>query len=283
MRIRVAGMIVVLTMTLSGASAAQAASSGINDYTCTPSAAHPQPLVLVHGLGARGADNWSYMAPKLRDAGYCVYYLTYGVDARTAAFPFYRPGGTRPMQESAQQLKGFVDGVLGATGAAQVSLVGHSEGTVMPRWYIERLGGAPKVKRFITLTPLWRGSNVGGVATLRDLGAASGVSSLIVNLVNGFCTACTQVIAGSSYLNDLNADGEVVPGIEFTNIVTKYDELVVPYTSGIMRDGGTNIVLQDVCPHDIAEHAAVAFDANVLQLFVNALDPANAKPVACAY
>ena len=54
------------------------------------------------------------------------------------------------------------------------------------------------------------------------------------------------------FLNDLNADGEAVPGIEHTNIVTKYDELVFPYTSGIMGDGGTNIVLQDVCPLNLA-------------------------------
>jgi hypothetical protein len=48
-----------------------------------------------------------------------------------------------------------------------------------------------------------------------------------------------------------------------------------------MRDGGTNIVIQDVCPNDISEHILVAFDPVVEQMIHNALDPANAKKVKC--
>ena len=69
------------------------------------------------------------------------------------------------MEESAGQFASFVNGVLAATGATRVDLVGHSEGTVMPRCYLERLGGAAKVKKFVALTPLWRGTSVGGTAT----------------------------------------------------------------------------------------------------------------------
>ncbi len=57
--------------------------------------------------------------------------------------------------------------------------------------------------------------------------------------------------------------------------------LVVPYTSGIMRDGGTNLVLQDVCPTDLSDHALVAFDPVVTTLILNALDPQDARPVPC--
>lgn len=48
-----------------------------------------------------------------------------------------------------------------------------------------------------------------------------------------------------------------------------------------MRDGGTNIVVQDVCPGDAFEHVAVAFDPVVAQLMLNALDPGGARPVRC--
>lgn len=48
-----------------------------------------------------------------------------------------------------------------------------------------------------------------------------------------------------------------------------------------MNDGGRNIVLQEVCPTDLSEHAAVAFDPVVAQLILNALAPAAAKPVTC--
>jgi triacylglycerol lipase len=253
---------------------------GANDFSCRPSAAHPRPVVLVHGLGATMNGNWSYHSPRLKDAGYCVFALTYGVDARTRDWP-YSPGGVVRMEQSSQGLAAFVDRVVAATGASQVDLVGHSEGTVMPRWYLERLGGRPKVGRFVALTPLWRGTNFAGAATLRDLGESFGGSEPILDLVAGFCGSCPQFARGSAYLNDLNADGEAIPGIEHTNIATRYDELVIPYTSGIMRDGGTNIVLQDVCPLDFSEHVALAFDPVVTQLVLNALDPSHATPVRC--
>ena len=278
-------MAVVAVLVLACAPAAHAAPAdppppGANDFSCQPSAAHPRPVALVHGLGATMAENWFFHSPKLKAAGYCVFALTYGVDPRVAAFGF-NVGGTIPMQQSAPQLAAFVDRVLDATGARKVDLVGHSEGTVMPRYYLERLGGASHVKRFVALTPLWRGTNLGGVAFLRDLAEPFGLAQPILDLVASFCGSCPQFVQGSNYLDDLNADGEAIPGIKHTNIPTRYDELVMPYTSGLMRDGGRNIVLQDVCPLDLSEHAALAFDPVVTQLILNALDPADAGPVKC--
>lgn len=278
----VAGVIAALM--LLGAASARAGVDdpppGANDFSCRPSSVHPRPVVLTHGLGANMRENWQYVSPALADAGYCVFALTYGVDDRTAAWP-YRPGGSIPMEESAQELEDFVDRVLAATGAAEIDIVGHSEGTVMPRYYLERLAGAAEVARFVALTPLWRGTDAAGAATLRDAGAPYGVSQPIAGGVAEFCPACVQLLRGSDYLNDLNADGEAVPGVEHTNIVTRYDELVVPYTSGFMADGGTNILLQDVCPADPSEHTALAFNPTVLQMIFNALDPGSAQPVRC--
>jgi triacylglycerol esterase/lipase EstA (alpha/beta hydrolase family) len=249
-----------------------------NTFGCKPSAAHPRPVVLLHGLGARAQDNWRTIGPALKAGGYCVFAVSYGMDPRTRLFP-YRPGGTIDARQSAPEIGAFVDRVLAATGAEEVDFVGHSEGTMTPRWYLERLGGADKVKRYVALTPLWRGTNIGQAALLRDAGGP--LSTAVVNGFNQFCAFCPQAIQGSDFLDDLNADGEATPGVEHTNIATKYDELVQPYTSGIMRDGGTNIVLQDVCPTDFSEHGAVAFDPVVVQLVRNALDPEHAAPVSC--
>jgi triacylglycerol lipase len=283
-RTAMAAAAVVLMLTGALASVARAQSDppppGANDFSCAPSAAHPRPVVLVHGLGSNMGENWGYHSPRLKAAGYCVFALTYGIDERTRSWP-RSPGGVIPMERSAPELAAFVERVLAATGASQVDLVGHSEGTVMPRYYLERLAGAAKVKHFVALTPLWRGTEMIALGTVRELAEAYGDSAPAEGLVASFCGSCPQFLRGSDYLDDLNADGEAVPGIEHTNIVTRYDLLVTPYTSGIMRDGGTNIVLQDVCPADIQDHSTLAVDPVVTQLILNALDPEHAAPVRC--
>jgi triacylglycerol esterase/lipase EstA (alpha/beta hydrolase family) len=252
---------------------------GANDYSCVPTAEHPDPVVLVHGLSANAAQNWGYVAPALADEGYCVFALTYGRKTDNPQ-PFDQPGGFIPMEESAQQLSGFIDGVLESTGAEKVDIVGHSEGSLMPNYYVKFMEGWKKVDDYVGLTPLWDGTNVAGIADLRD---ASGSSAAVFEdfVANG-CESCPQFVRGSDFLRAMSEGptGPRVEGVTYTMIMTKYDELVVPYTSGIM-DGATNIVIQDQCAADPSEHGAVAFNPLVLQDIRNALDPANAKPVDC--
>lgn len=250
---------------------------GANNFACKPSAAHPDPVVLVHGLGATMTENWAYISPKLAAQGYCVFALTYGLDPR---FPYV--GGVLPVEQSAHELAGFVDTVLADTGASKVDLVGHSEGTFMPEYWLKYLGGADKVAKYVAMTPLYQGTDVGGAAQLRDAGAQYGLAAPFLNLIDAFCGSCTEFLAGSDMVKELNADGgPEVPGIQYTTIMTDHDELVVPYTSGMLPPPATNIVIQNVCPTDLDEHALEAFDPVVLQLIENALDPANAQPVKC--
>ncbi len=283
--IRRSSLLLSLVIALLTAPAALAAPpdpspAGANDFECEPTKAHPRPVVLVHGLGATMGTNWRFHSPEIAAAGYCVFALTYGRDPRLAQQPI-SPGGVIPMEQSAPQLKQFVNKVLRRTDSRRVDLIGHSEGTVMPRYYLERLGGRRHVRRFIALTPLWRGTQLLGVDAVRDVGSAFGLSRPAIDLVASICGSCPQFIRGSDYLTDLNRDGEAIRGIKHTNIVTRYDELVIPHTSGLMRDGGTNIVIQDVCPLDFYEHGGVAVDPVVTQMFLNALDPKNERPVRC--
>jgi hypothetical protein len=78
------------------------------------------------------------------------------------------------------------------------------------------------------------------------------------------------------------AGGAAVPGVTYTTIPTEHDELVEPYTSGILHAPNvTNVVLQSVCPDDLSEHALEAFDPVVAQIILDALDPAHAAKVSC--
>jgi pimeloyl-ACP methyl ester carboxylesterase len=253
---------------------------GTNDFSCRPSAAHPNPVVLVHGLGATMSENWGYIAPLLAKRGYCVFALTYGLDPR---FPYF--GGVIPIEQSAPELGSFVAQVLSATGASKVDLVGHSEGTFMPEYWLKYLGGVRYVKRYVAMTPLYRGTQLGGFAALSQAGAPFGLSQPLLGLEAAFCGSCSEFLAGSPMVEKLNAGrgGAAVPGVRYTTIPTRYDELVVPYTSGILHAPNvTNHVLQSVCLNDLSEHAAEAFDPVVAQLVFNALDPHHARPVSCA-
>jgi triacylglycerol esterase/lipase EstA (alpha/beta hydrolase family) len=254
------------------APASAATTSGVNDWSCTPSAAHPRPVVLWHGLGSNGPTDMGADAQFLAQKGYCTYYPTYGTT-------WYGPytGGLASMRTSAAELGTFVDKVRQSAGTATVDIVGHSEGTTVPAYYLKFLGGSAKVANFVGFGSNFRGTTLGGLQTLADL---TGFRPI---LDAGGCTACNEFAPDSAFIADLNAGGVTVPGTTYTSIVTRYDEAVNPYTSGILAPAANvhDITLQDVCPTDFSGHIALAIDPNVQALIANALDPAHATPVAC--
>ncbi|MCZ4553279.1 esterase/lipase family protein [Gordonia rubripertincta] len=136
---------------------------GSNDFSCRPSMKHPNPVVLVHGTGGNRQTNWATMIPALRNEGYCVFALTYGTLPGTV-WPVSGFGGLTRMEDSAEQLASFIARVRQGTGAARVDLVGHSEGTLMPTYYLKYLGGAQYVDRYVSLAPYWKGQDQGCVS-----------------------------------------------------------------------------------------------------------------------
>jgi hypothetical protein len=153
----------------------------------------------------------------------------------------------------------------------------------MPQYWLKFLGGASKVNRYVAMTPLYAGTNLLGLGTLSTAGQFSGLPQALIGLVSGFCGSCPQFLAGSPMVQKLNEGGAAVPGVTYTTIPTRYDELVSPYTSGVLNaPNATNVILQDVCPNDISEHGMEGFDPVVAQIIFNALDPAHPKAVSCA-
>lgn len=246
---------------------------GTNDWTCKPTAAHPRPVVLVHGTGGNKATNWATYGPLLKNHGYCVFALTYGQQVGLPA-GYDLLGGYGDIRTSAAELKAFVARVRQATGAAKVDLVGHSQGTFMPEYYVKYLGGAASVRSYISLAPLWNGTGISPAGQERFFNLVFGSPYLPL------CTACTQMAAGGSFVTQLRSGGLMVPGVRYLNIMTRYDELVRPYTSG-SYPGMTNVVIQDKCASDYSEHFQIAANPNAAQVVLNYLDPAHARPIAC--
>jgi triacylglycerol lipase len=251
---------------------------GANDFSCKPDPGE-EPVVLVHGLFANQTDEWQSYSPLLANRGYCVFSLTYGTKPEVS-FPGYQPGGVKRMEESAAELGDFVEQVLAATGAGEVDIVGHSEGSLMPNYYVKYLGGASRVDDYVGITPIWHGTNPAGLASLNQLAIAFGVPPSGFALIDDLCGSCRQFLTGSEFIGKMRAGGVAAPGVTYTNLITRFDQLVIPYSSGI-EAGMRNIIVQDQCPLDLADHVSMAADPIVAQDILNALDPAHAQPVPC--
>ena len=254
---------------------------GANDWSCRPTAKHPYPVVLVPGTLENMAGNWYTLSSLLSNEGYCVFALNYGQEAgRVVGFPgALPPGATGPIAASAAELAAFVERVLAATGVAKVDIVGHSQGGMMPRFYLKFLGGGPRVHALIGLSPSNHGTSVGGLTNLLSL-LPGGPETGGLELACG--PSCEEQFVGSSFLTNLNAGGDTVAGVSYTVIETRYDEVVTPYTSAFLSGPGvTNIELQQQCALDASEHLATPFDHIALRDVLNALDPTHARAPSC--
>jgi triacylglycerol esterase/lipase EstA (alpha/beta hydrolase family) len=250
-----------------------ASPPGANDWSCKPSAAHPRPVILVHGTFADMSDSWQALSPLLHNNGYCVYAFNYGSYAGSGLLGVYATGN---IATSAEELSAFVDRVLASTGAGQADLVGHSQGGMMPRYYLRFLGGGAKVHTLVGLAPSNHGTTLNGLFTLASY--FPGADALVALL----CPACEQQSAGSSFLSHLNAGSETVPGVSYTVIESANDEVVTPYTSAFLSGPGvTNILLQDQCPLDQGEHLSMPYDHIADADVLSALDPAHPVKPAC--
>ncbi|MBY6036816.1 alpha/beta fold hydrolase [Fictibacillus nanhaiensis] len=230
---------------------------GANDSSCRPSREHPEPVVLVPGTFETMDRNFINLAPMLKEKGYCVFSLNYGYTGSVPA--------SGPIEDSAAELKTFVDNVLTLTGAQKVSIVGHSQGGMMPRYYMKFLGGADKVEDLIGLVPSNHGTE--GVAGLTEL------TSTGADLTS--CKACQQQEAGSEFLLNLNKRDETPGKSSYTVITTRNDEIVVPFTSAFLsgeKEKVTNITIQDYYPYDQIEHQNIAQDPLAFNFVFDALE-----------
>jgi hypothetical protein len=234
-----------------GAQAPGIPPPGANDFSCR-SAVHPVPVILVHGTFGDMTVSWNLFSPVLKANGYCVF-----------ALDLVRRG-MAPMDKSADKLAAFIDEVRTRTGAAKVSLVGHSQGGMLPRYVAKFRGKLDVIDDIVGLAPSSHGTTNPLAPPIGGLG----------------CPACAEQAAGSAVMQKLNAPPEAPPPISYTVVSTKYDEVVTPYKSQALNGSTvTNVVLQKKCPEDITDHVGIIYDPVALQWTLNALGrPGPADP-----
>ncbi|MCP3818466.1 alpha/beta fold hydrolase [Streptomyces sp. A3M-1-3] len=269
---------------ISATSQWDSAPAGANISTCQPSAAHPSPVILVHGTYANQNTNWVTASPLLANSGYCVYTFNYGSGPTPG--PVH---ATQHIANSIPTIKAKIDEVLASTGAAKVDLVAHSQGGLLARAYLKQHGGA-RVGNLVAISTPHHGTDL---SLGEDLVSAVGELLDLSPAPTPF-DALSDQAPGSAFLTDLNAGGETVPGVTYTNIASGNDWFMAP--SGSTTWGGTdpntafmtgasvtNIRIQDSCKLDFSDHASIHTSQNVLNHVLNALDPAHPVPVGCVF
>jgi triacylglycerol esterase/lipase EstA (alpha/beta hydrolase family) len=234
---------------------------------CEPGKRHPHPVVLVHGTFETMEQNWAILSPRLKKKGYCVFALNYG------------NRGLGRIGRSAQELDVFVDKVLAYTGAEKVSLVGHSQGGMMPRYWIKFLGGKNKVDDLVGIAPSNYGTELGEASSEDSTAEDWGIEDS--EPTTNPCYSCDQQGADSKFIKRLN-EGDDTPGPgSFTQIATENDEIIIPFRNCFLKgtERTRNLILQRYNNDLFVTHQNIYNDPTAQKLVFDALaNPGPANP-----
>jgi triacylglycerol lipase len=190
-------------------------------------------VLLVHGIFGHGTD----MDP-LRD------FLVKRCAARTREVDLTPNDGTVGVEVLAQQVDAAVEQLRKETGAARVDVVGHSMGALVLRYWLQRLGGRDKARRYVSLAGPHRGV-VAGLVTQRAAGQ--------------------EMKLGSPFLADLARDPDPFGAVQTFDFYTPYDAVIVP----ALRQELPHATLRLAFP--VHRHHEMVTDPTVLEAVARAL------------
>lgn len=245
---------------------------GSNDWSCRPTAEHPNPVVLIPSVVESASLNWHTVAPYLKNQGYCVFAINYG---RT---PYIAPGlnGLGNLRDAAGELARFVKKVRATTGAEKVDLVGHVQGGLVARFYIQLLNGADSVSRVVLLSSPFTNDLADKV---RSIGLPKSFFDSVETVIP------PGLMHGDPYawenLND-NHNG-LHPGIKYTEITSRADEFYAfgAYTLPPQPNVRLDLV-EDYCARERPTQLAIPYSKPAVALIGRALSPQQDSPIPCS-
>ncbi|MCK7641730.1 alpha/beta fold hydrolase [Corynebacterium sp. CCM 8835] len=228
---------------------------GVNDPGCRVSPGREQAVVLVHGTDSTLYADYSLLGAELADEGWCVYGMDYGLGpGRDDGF------GWRPITESAAELDATVTAALRSSGARQVSLIGFSQGATVARYWTNVIDGGERTATWIGLASPTRGGGPDGLAHVLHLIPRPFRDAVL-------SPALQDLLVGSTFLTELNAAGETVPGPAYVTVSTRFDEMMWrDDLQAIRGDRTRSIVLQDLCPANLGGHMFMPYNPTVVAL-----------------
>lgn len=175
-----------------------------------------RPILLVHGfLATPRVVGW--LAGRLRRMGYCSHRVDLG--------GLFGRFNTPPVEELADVLAERVEELAREHGGERIDLVGHSEGGLIGRYYVQKLEGARRVRHLVTLGTPHRGTPW----------AYSG------RLVRHVLPSLRQMAPGSPLLRDL-ADQSFPASVRLTSIYSRRDSICPPSSCRLETRGAPHLM-----------------------------------------
>lgn len=160
-----------------------------------------EPVILLPGAFGQDLVYWNLWQYFLERDGFHVY-------------PFAFPRlSLADLRVSARLLREKVDEVLAVEGHERVSLVGHSMGGLIGRYYIKHLRGRERVSRLCCLGVPHHGT----------------WAAMTAPLLKG----TRQILPGSPFLEQLN-DPSYPHGVPILNIWSGWDGIIIPSRNAVL-------------------------------------------------
>lgn len=202
----------------------------------------------MHGTGqAKGI--WETLGNQLRADGWAVFAPDFGHRA------------TDLINESIDMLVPYIEAVLHATDARRAIVIGHSQGGLIATLLSLRI--ASRIKHVVCLAAPNHGTNLGGIAS--GLTKIPGTRNLLSNFVQSYWgVSGLEQLTGSKMVLSADEHDILGPGVTYTCLATKFDQLISPTHSCFLDDGGagsvTNQYVQDTFPQAVVLHEQMAHD-----------------------
>lgn len=155
------------------------------------------------------------------------------------AFTFRPRDGSAPLAVLAEQVQDHVERLCSEHEVEQIDLVGFSMGALTSRYYIQRLGGRKRVRRFVSISGPQHGTLMAyglPLAGVRDMRP------------------------GSALIQDLERDPDPWSDVQTHVIYTPFDLTILPATSSELRGARSTHRIP------VALHRWMIKDARVLDL-----------------
>jgi triacylglycerol lipase len=184
------------------------------------------PALLVHGIWNTG-ENFVRMRAALEGAGI----------APTLAIDLTPNDGRAPVAALAAQVDAAAHRLAREAGSVRIDVVGFSMGALVSRYWIQRLGGRARVRRFVSIS-----------------GPHAGTASAYALPLAG----ARDMRPGSALLTDLAGDADPWGEVEVHCIWTPFDLMIVPARSAVLPGA------RGVQSFPVALHRWMLTDARVI-------------------